>query len=213
MVEGVGKTLAALSRPFNPYVVWVMDPFKCPINSYESTFLIMMFTLVIYVAVSFLTLKEPFNLDRMLHRGEYNIDHTFKTATNWNLHHLLRLFAGITPMHTAGDKFISWALVIYSYVYLFLGCFVTVAVWNAISPWPKSWWSNYFLIVFLIVPSIMAAITAVWFAIGGVVDMRRLFYDLKHRDADVLDNGMVKDGVSIADYDEFDKIKNKNSLN
>ena len=112
-------------------------------------------------------------------------------------------------MHTRGDKIISWALVIYSYVYLFLGAFVTVAVWNAISPWPKSWWTNYFLIVFLIVPATMSAITAVWFTIGGMIDIRRLFYDLQHRDVDVLDNGMVKDGVSLADYKEFDEIEHK----
>ena len=209
LVNPVGNILSSLSKPFNPYVLWEMNPVKCPINSYESAFLIMMTTLVLYVVVSFLTLKKPFDIDRMLHRGKYNIDGTFKTASNWSLRHLIRLIAGITPMHTRGDKFISYAIMLYSYGYVFLGTFVSVALWNAVSPWPKEWWGDYFLIVFLVVPAVMSLITAVWFAIGGVIDIRQLFRDLKSRDVDALDNGMVKDGVSLSDYEKFDEISHE----
>ena len=35
MTETVGRWLETLSRPFNPYIVWKMNPVKCPINSKE----------------------------------------------------------------------------------------------------------------------------------------------------------------------------------
>ena len=51
-----------------------MDAVKCPINSYEWYFITMVTTLILYCVCSLLTCKEPYNLDRMLHRGKYAID-------------------------------------------------------------------------------------------------------------------------------------------
>jgi len=72
-------------------------------------------------------------------------------------------------------------------------------VWNAVSPWPIRWWGHYFLVVSLVVPGVMALISAFWFGIGGVMDIRRLFRDLKTRTVNHLDNGMVENGVAISD--------------
>ena len=202
----VGSALHTLSKPLHPYVVWEIDPYKCPINAYEAYAINMLTTLILYIVVSKVTCKEPFNLDRMLHRGIYNIDGTAKTGTGWSFHRVFTMLAGITPMHSRGDKVISWSLLVYSYGYSFLGTFVGVAVWNIVAPWPEAWWGNYFLIVFLIVPMAMAAVTAVWFWIGGLLDLRNLFRDLKNRTADALDNGMVVNGVSMADYEKFRKL-------
>ncbi len=212
LVNPVEHFLTTVSRPLNPYVVWEMNPFKCPINSFESSFLIMMFTLILYIVVSFITLKEPFDIDRMLHRGKYNIDGTVKAKPNWSIHHFIRLLAGITPEHTIGDKIISYGIMIYSYGYLFFGTFVAVVIWNIISPWPHEWWGYYFLITFIIIPGILALITSIWFSVGGIIDIRRLFRDLKAREADALDNGMVKDGVSLSDYEKFDEISHEEDI-
>ncbi len=212
MTESVGNILEAISRPFNPYIVWTMNPYKIPINAYEWYFINIITSLILYIVVSKCTCKEPFNLDRMLHRGIYNIDGTVKTETNWSIKRIFTALAGITPMHTRGDKFISWGLFLYSYVYTFGGTFLTVAIWNAIDPWPAAWWGTYFLIVFLIVPMFMALVTSIWFWVGGLLDIRNLFRDLKNRTADELDNGMVINGVSMADAEKFkalEKEKNK----
>ena len=63
------------------------------------------------------------------------------------------------------------------------------------------------LVVSLIVPLCLASVTAVWFWVGGILDMRRLRRDLLARtSADALDNGMVGDGgVSLADAARFGK--------
>ena len=82
-----------------------------------------------------------------------------------------------------------------------------MVIWNAISPWPKEWWSTYFLIVSLLVPGLVAAISTVWFTIGGLRDLRRLFVDLKHRKVDVLDDGRVEGNMSVADKARFEALE------
>jgi hypothetical protein len=213
LVDITGRAFELFSSPLNPYVKWEMTPYKFPINGFESFFMIMMSTLALYVAVSYLTFKKPFNLDRMLHRGIYNIDGTVKSQTEWSFHHVLKTLAGITPTHTLGDKCIAWSFMAYSYLYRFFGVFLAVAIWNLISPWPKEWWGTYALIVFILMPMFMAVITAIWFWIGGIIDMRNLLRDLKNRTTDDLDNGMVQNGVSIADLAEFDKLEKKEHEN
>jgi hypothetical protein len=81
-----------------------------------------------------------------------------------------------------------------------------VAIWNAVQPWSEAWWGYYFLIVFLIVPLFMSLITAIWFWIGGLLDLKNFFHDLTDRTTDELDNGMVINGVSMSDYEKFSKL-------
>ena len=64
-------------------------------------------------------------------------------------------------------------------------------VFNIFSPWSLSSWKAYFFTVFLLVPGIIATIVVFWFGIGGIMDLRRMFRELKNRIADPRDNGMV----------------------
>lgn len=198
-VEGAGSFLETVSRPLNPYIVWKMDPVKCPVNSYELYLFTMLLSLVLYCVVSKLTMKEPFNLDRMLHRGIYNIDGDKKGTFAWSFRTVISKLMGITPEYTTGDKVIAWSFLVYSFIYNFLFAFLGVVIWNLFSPWPVEWWGWYFFIVTLIVPGIMAMISTVWFGIGGVIDMVQLFRDLKKRVNNPLDSGWVEGHVSLAD--------------
>ncbi len=206
-VEPVGRFLETVSRPFHPIVVWKMDAVRFPINSYESYFVNMIITLIVYCGVSWLTMKEPFNLDRMLHRGIYNTDGDIKIKTRWTWRNALAKIVGITPAHTRGDRAIAWGIFGYSFVYHFLIMFIGVVIWNAVSPWPVKWWGTYFLVSSLIVSGGMAFLVGVWFMLGGIRDMRRLFRDLRARDADPLDNGTVDGHVSLADKAKFERIE------
>jgi hypothetical protein len=209
MVESVGNVLSALSQPFNPYIVWEMNPVRCPVNSYELYFFTQITTLLVYIAVSYATCKEPFNLERMLHRGKYSLGEVREIKSAWTWKNLYNKLVGITPEYTTGDKFIAWGYVGYTFIYRFGLTFLVTAIWNAISPWPIDYWAIYFLVVFLIIPGIMAAITAVWFGIGGVIDLRCMFYDLEHREVNHLDNGMVVNNMSLADKAAFEKMDEK----
>ncbi len=209
LVEPLGNFLSAASGPLNPYVVWEMNPVKFPVNSYELYFITMLTSLFLYCAVSYFTQKEPFNLARMLHRGKYNLEHDKKESFKWSLNTVFIKLLGITKEYTLGDKVIAWTLFLQSLVWEFIIAFVVVIVWNAFTPWPIQWWSKYFFIVYLVVPGIMAAISTVWFSIGGIVDLRHLFRDLKNRVDNPLDDGWVEGHVSLADKAEFEKIEHK----
>ena len=184
-----------------------MNPVRCPINSYELYFFTMLITLVLYVTVSLLTCKEPFNLERMLHRGKYSDKGYTEIKSPWTWNNLYNKLIGVTPEYTRGDKFIAWSYFFYSFVYRFGVTFLAVFIWNMIAPWKIEYWGIYFAIVYLTVPSIMAAITSVWFGIGGVIDLRRMFRDLDAREVNHLDNGMVEGHVSLADKAKFEAVE------
>lgn len=208
-VDGVGNALSAVSRPFNPYIIWQMNRLKCPINSYEIYFCAMIVSLLVYCIVSFLTCKEPFNLDRMLHRGIYAAEGEKKIKMEWTFRNVFSKLIGITPEYSKGDKVIAWSVFIYSFIYKFALSFVLVVILNLLGIWKSSWWGWYFLIVFLVVPGIAAFITAIWFGIGGSFDLIRMFRDLKNRVANPLDNGMVVGHVALAEKAALDKIDQK----
>ena len=207
-VDEVGTFLTVVSKPFNPYVVWVMNPVKFPINSTEIAFIATVTSICIYILVSLITFKEPFNLDRMLHRGKYNFDGDDKKIhVDWSLKTVFSKIIGITPDYTKGDRTIAWSLFLYTFVYRFGIAFVLVAVSNLFFEWTPKMWGHYFHITHLIIPLPIAIITTVWFFIGGVIDLRRLFIDLAKRKEDYLDNGMVEGNVSLADKEAVKRVE------
>ena len=199
LLEGVTNALTVISKPL-PFIDWskVVQE-RCPINSYEWYFITMMVTLILYIVVSFATCREKFNLDRMLHRGKYALDEQREIKSAWTWKNIFNKLIGITPEYSKGDKFVAWSYFVYSFIYRFGLTFILVLVWNAITPWTIELWSWYFLITILIVPGVMAAVTAVWFAIGGVIDLRRMFIDLETRTINELDDGRVEGNMSLAD--------------
>jgi solute:Na+ symporter, SSS family len=199
-----GRFLETVSGPFHPYIVWQMDAVKFPINSYELYFMSMISGIVAYVVGSLLTYKKPYNLDRLLHRGIYDVEGQAKPPFKWTPVNVAKALVGITPEYTRGDKIIAWSVVGYALVYKFGLCFVVVMVWNLIKPWPTEWWSTYFFITSLCVTGVIGIISTFWFLIGGVIDMKRLFKDLGARIDNPLDNGQVVGHVSLADKAIFE---------
>ena len=207
LVESVGKFLTAVSKPFNPYILWEMNPVKCPINSYEFYFMTMVISLFLYCVVSWLTLKEPFNLDRMLHRGIYNVDGEKKAQEKWSLETVFRKIIGITPEYTTGDKVIAWCVFTYSLIYGFFVMFLLTWISNVVKPWLPETWGLYFHIKFLTIPCAIACFCTFFFFIMGYRDLMQLFRDLKKRKVNDLDNGTVSGNVSIVDQDAFNKAE------
>ena len=208
--EGLGRFLETVSRPLNPVIVWRMDPVKAPINAFELKVMNIFLSLFIFVLVSWLTQKEPFNLERMLHRGIYNTDGENKTRSKWTVRTAFSKLIGITPEYTLGDRCIAWGVFLYSFVYKFLFAFVGVMIWNHFSPWKPAWWGTYFFITTLLIPGIVAFFSTFWFGIGGAVDLFRLFRDLEKRVADPLDNGWVEGHVSLSDKAKFEELEKNN---
>jgi len=201
-----GRVLETVSGPFHPYVVWTMDPVKFPINSYELYFMSMIVGIIAYVVGSLLTYKQPYNLDRLLHRGIYDVAGEKKREPfAWSVGNVAKKLVGITPEYTLGDRIIAWSVVGYAIVYKFGFCFLGVLIWNLFSPWPVEWWSTYFFVTSLCVTGAIGIISTFWFLIGGIIDMKRLFKDLAARVDNPLDNGVVEGHVSLADKAIFEK--------
>ena len=208
-VEPVGNFLASASRPFNPYIVWVMNPHKFPINSQEINFITSFLAVALYIIVSLLTCKKPFNIERMLHRGIYSESGKPVEKTQWSLAYLGRKLIGIDSQYTRGDKILAWSVFVYSFVYGFVAIFLVVWIWNGISPWPDRWWANYFFWTHIMVSGLIGIISTVWFMIGGSIDLYRLFRDLDKKQTNQLDDGRVIGHVSAADLADVEKAESK----
>jgi len=199
LATSVAHWLETASGPFEPIIMWRMSATKFPINSQEVVFFTMSSSVFIYVTVSLLTCRKPFNMDRLLHRGKYRREGeeivrrklTFKTA--------MQKLVGIDSHYTTGDKVIAWSVFAYSFGWWFLTCFVGVLVWNAIAPWPTHWWPVYYFIIKVVAMGLVALISTVWFTWGGVRDMFHLFRDLDAKRTSELDNGTVVGHVSADD--------------
>ena len=204
-VEPIGAFLTKVSGPLNPYIVWEMNPVKCPINSMEIYFIAMVLGTIAYVAGSLLTYRKPYNLDRLLHRGKYNIDGIAEVRSPWTLRSMWGKLIGITPDYTKGDKVISIGVFLYTLVYQFGMLFLLVLIWNSVTPWTIPYWSKYWFISYLVITPIIGVITSIWFTWGGIRDIRQLFKDLAKRVDNPLDDGRVEGHVSLADVEKFGK--------
>ena len=191
-VEPLDKILRAAASPFVPYIRWEMSPVKFPINSTELFFMGMLLSVLAYCLVSFATCRQPFNLDKMLHRGIYNDEQKNEEKIKWGWKTFVSKIIGITSEYSTGDRIIAWSVFCYSFIYGVLLVFVAVVLWNAVSPWPAHWWGYKFFITGLVVPCIIGVISTVWFTWGGLRDIIRLFRDLAERKANPDDNGIVK---------------------
>ncbi len=149
--------------------------------------------IVAYVSTTFLTYREPFNLDRMLHRGPYAIAGEQKIAESamskrkWSFKTLL----GITPEFTTSDKAISLSL--FGYRIACFAVFAVVTVWNipAAWRWPESRWMAFWRVTAIWLPFIIAIVMVVWFTWGGLRDIKQLFARLRTTQRDALDDGTV----------------------
>jgi Na+/proline symporter len=204
--EAGDKLLRAVSAPFSPYVEWHLDPVKFPINSWELLGIAMTGGLICYVGASLLTYRQPYNLERMLHRGKYSIDGEKHLKSPWTWRSFMGKLIGITPEYTRGDRWLAWSVFAYTFGYQIGLCFVVVVIWNIISPWPSEWWSLYFYINSLLIAGVVGVVSTVWFMIGGIIDTRRLFRDLEARMDNPLDNGRVENHVSLMDKAAFKAV-------
>ena len=200
LLDNVDSIFKFVTSLCSPLVVWEMSADKFPINSYEITFISMMIGISAYVIGSFIGKRESYNLDRLLHRGQYADQQTKAPAARKSL---ISRLVGITPEYTKGDRIIAWSVFFYAIVWQFVIAFAGVAIWNMFSPLSNEAWNWYFFITIAVVGVIIGLISTVWFMYGGIRDMRRLFIDLNGRVENPLDDGWVEGQVSLADQQKI----------
>jgi hypothetical protein len=184
-----------------------MSSEKFPINSMELYGINLLLSIGSYIVVSLLTCREPFNMDRMLHRGKYQVEGEILVKEKLTFRNVLTKLIGIDSQYSRGDKILAWSVFIWSFGWAFLCAFVGVAVWNFISPWGNDGWSLWFFINQFVIAFIIGLVSTVWFTIGGVIDLRRMFKALAAEKQNVLDDGRVIGHVSAADVDLVETVE------
>ena len=162
---------------------------ECPINSQVLWFVAMITAAVVYYVVSkVMSAGKPlFNLDRMLHRHEYadersHIVDEFK-GTVWDK------IVGITSDFSRVDKFLAIFLVTWNMLnFLWFVAFSIVNLTFRISDhaWMEWNWVSTLIQLCLSIPC------AVWFTIGGAIDIRALYKHLAVCERDASDDGTVR---------------------
>lgn len=213
LLNNVTAAVHGVSSYLEPIVLWRVTPDRFFMNGVEISFLTMVSSISAYVSISLLSgiLKkdQDFVLDRMLHRGEFAREGVHATETSqsidqpqapwWKCVYLQ--LSGINEEFTRGDKIISWSVIIWSLGWGFGVSFLFVTIWNLISPWPDEYWVRWFFISKLVIGSTIGIISTFWFAIGGTLDLRKMFKRLAEREVDVRDDGRVIDHQNIEDVE------------
>ncbi len=175
---------------------WEVGPNEFPLDGQWVNFFAMTLAIVGYVMCSlfsWLVLKKPaFNMERMLHRGEYAVkeDHAGESAAP---------VAGLravlpTEEFSRGDRYIyygkllwtiGWFAVFAVGTLVFLGS--KLGLWDDLSEdtWVTFWAWRIGIVV------VIGIATTVWFMIGGIIDTRNMFKRLKSIKRDHRDVGLV----------------------
>lgn len=158
----------------------------------EVYFFAMCVAWTLYVLFS-LSEKRSFNVDKMLHRGEFAVasdrvatgGQTVQEGWNW------RSALGVTADFSRGDKLIYGFTVVKSLGLFALWLGMTIAAFTigiSLDGWTTyHYWVNT---VFFIVLTLGVMI---WLTIGGMRDVIRLFRDLRNAKRDFSDDGTVRD--------------------
>jgi len=171
------------------------------INSAIWSFYIMASCVVGYTVISLLTCREPFNLERMLHRGRYAVAGEHVEAKDAAKSFWWR-FLGITQEFTRGDRLIAFSTVVWNFGWF--GVFVAGTLYHfargtSTESWVKFWKAWTWVYLILGVP------TTIWLTFGGIRDLKRLFVRLKTVERDERDDGRVVDHHLVADEGPSDE--------
>jgi SSS family solute:Na+ symporter len=189
-----------------PFVEWKVGPKNFPISGQEIYFTTMLCSITTYVVLSLLTCKEGFNMDRMLHRGQYSREERKVADPNAKRPGIFKRLLGIDEQFTTGDKILSWSVFIWTMANFCV--FLGVAGWNIVlGHWSKEGWANYFFIMNLVVGVAVGAVTSVWFTIGGTLGLRDMFRRLRALKRSKLDDGRVIGHISADDVALVEKVE------
>ncbi|MDR1145875.1 MAG: hypothetical protein LBK71_07055 [Verrucomicrobiales bacterium] len=184
-------------------VEWITRQANEAPNFLQMSFAIALLTVTLFIIVSLLTCRENYNMDRMLHRGQYakpepTVPGQEKKVTRkpsiWGR------MIGLDDDFTYGDKWIAVSLFALNMVWFFI--FIIGTLWNLVKPWPDAWWSAYYHFCVFVYPVFFAVITAVWFTWGGVRGMTRLFTLLRAQKVNERDDGTVVGHRNLDDIEE-----------
>ena len=155
-----------------------------PLNGAWMALIASLSSITVYVTLSLLTCRENFNMDKMLHRGQYALPGEHQKAPN---PHPLR-WLGINDEFTRGDKIIYFAKICWTTFWF--TAFITGTVISVVWGIPTAIWAQWWHFT-VILGVTVGVITIVWFLWGGIRDMFGLLATLRTLKRDPKDDGTV----------------------
>jgi solute:Na+ symporter, SSS family len=144
---------------------------------------------IIYVLVSLLGKHKDFDMDKMLHRGQYAISEEMHVVDEVPVRGWKML--GMGKEFTRGDKIIY--VIAYGWTLAWTIAFLVGTYFNLGSEVADSTWLSFWK-TFILINVIASLIIIVWFSIGGVRDLKDMIHRLKTMIRDHKDDGFVTRG-------------------
>tara|TARA_B100000212_G_scaffold209555_1_gene158243 strand:+ start:354 stop:2426 length:2073 start_codon:yes stop_codon:yes gene_type:complete len=158
------------------------------INGIKFYALSMAFSSISYILVSLFTFKEAVNMDKLLNRGKYSIKKETKII-NEEVKPIFKIF-GIGKEFTIEDKIIY--LVSYVWNIFFTLVFIFGTIYNLYNDVSDESWMMYWKYQ-VYINIVFSFIIIIWFTIGGVIDIKKMFISLDSDKRDHGDSGWVED--------------------
>jgi len=159
----------------------------------EMSFWSIVVVIISYACVSLLGRRRPFNLDRLLHRGEYAIAGEESLAMEGRRTLLEKL--GWTKEFTPSDKIAAGITLGWPLVWFVI--FIVGNAWHLLKQGglPKESWLAFWHYWTWFIYASSIAVT-VWFIIGGLYDVKYMYRQLRTMKVDESDDGRVEDSDS-----------------
>jgi len=177
-----GALTAGLNILFKQYIPGY------PINGQWGWFMAMVLASVVYFLVSLFTPRKAFNLDKLLHRGEYAVKDDSIAGSN----EIVKGWKVLAPTKefTRGDKFIYWATTGWTAAWVVVFVIGTL-FYFFVKPFTNDQWMNFWQVyTYLFLGA--SIIVTVWFTIGGFKNLFEMIYALRHNIRDHKDDGFVE---------------------
>jgi len=181
-----------------PNIIWLQSMGDTPpLNGMQISFIGAIVAILAYIFVSLLTKPDPdFDMDKMLHRGKYRVEGEKKIQGSVAKGLMKKL--GITEEFTFGDKIIYFASMGISIFWI--GAFVIGIILHRFFGSTDDTWSKWWFFKIGTI-GVIAIIVAIWFSIGGIINLVELFKSLRVAKRNELDDGSVKGHQNIADLE------------
>jgi len=164
---------------------------KCPLNGQYLSLTVIVLCLGSYVVVSLLTCREPYDLDKLLHRGKYRIASDDVIANEGrDTRSWLDRFLNIDEHFTRGDRVLTKATFYWAMSFKVVS--LALLIWTVVAfHFSAEWWFKYFLITNIAIPLVVGVGVVIWFTKGVFHDMMELFPALEKARRDVQDDGFI----------------------
>ncbi len=166
---------------------------RFPLNGQQVSLIVSIIGFGSYFIISWLDRKihhlPEFNMNKMLHRGEYDTHQEHKEV--WKANRFWKAL-GLTNEFTFGDRL--WFFASIGWTLVWCGCFIVLTIGHFTHGWTAlNWlqfWKTYVMIGFW-----LGTAATIWFLAFGIRDVIVMFKTLKTAKRDFSDNGSVSENL------------------